>query len=130
LFTGECENVEAWNNRITCRTNSSLRIWNSNHVNLYNNTIDSFYHWSAGGAGIEIQKTKGTIDDIEIHDNIIHNTYGPGIWLFNLDSSSVDAEQGRNVHIYRNILYSTGTDPSIDWVGVIVKNGFHDTYRK
>jgi hypothetical protein len=67
------------------------------------------------------------MDDIEIHDNTIHNTYGPGIWLFNSDSSSATAEQGKNVHIYHNILYSTGTDPSIDRAGGIVTAGFHDT---
>ena len=32
LFAIDCLNVEAWNNRITCRTNSGLRVWNSNHV--------------------------------------------------------------------------------------------------
>ena len=127
LFAIECQNVKAWGNTITCRTNSGIRIWNSNHVNLYNNTIDSFYDWSAGGSGIQLQKSSGTMDDIEIHDNTIHNTYGPGIWLFNYDTSAATAEQGKNVHIYRNILYSTGTDPSIDWVGGIVTYGFHDT---
>ena len=127
LFASEYKNIKVWGNKITCRTNSGLRVWNSNHVNLYGNTIDSFYDWSAGGPGIEIEKTAGTMDDIEIHNNIIHNTYGPGIWLFNLDSSSADAENGRNVQIHHNILYSTGTDPSIGWVGGIVTNGFHDT---
>jgi len=126
MFAIECTNVEAWNNTITCRTNSGLRIWNSNKVDLYNNTIDSFYHWSAGSAGIQVEKSAGTIDDIEIHDNTINNTFGPGIWLFNYDSSST-GEEARNVHIYHNIFYSTGTNPSIDWVGGIVTSGFYDT---
>ena len=57
MFAIRCENVEAWNNRITCRTNSALRIWNSNKVKLHDNLIDSFYHWSAGGPGIQIEKS-------------------------------------------------------------------------
>jgi len=126
FFASESKNVEAWNNNITCRTDSGIRIWNSNHVNLHGNTIDSFYHWSAGGPGIQIQKTADVMDDIEIHDNTINNTYGPGIWLFNLDSSST-GEDARNVHIHHNTFYNTGTNPSIDWVGGIVTNGFHDT---
>jgi PKD repeat protein len=127
LFAISCENVEAWNNRITCRTNSALRIWNSNKVKLHDNVIDSFYHWSAGGPGIQIEKSDGVMDDIEIWNNIIHNTYGPGIWIYNYDTSSTTRDQGKNVHIHHNIFYTTGTNPGITWVGDIVASGFHDT---
>ncbi|AKB15910.1 disaggregatase related repeat-containing protein [Methanosarcina thermophila] len=127
MFAIECQNVEAWNNAITCRTNSALRIWNSNHVKLHDNLINSFYHWSAGGPGIQIEISAGIMDDIEIYNNTIHNTYGPGIWLFSYDTSSATREQGRNVHIHHNIFYSTGTNPSITWVGGIITNGFEDT---
>ena len=36
-------------------------------------------------------------------------------------------EGTQNVHIHHNIFYSTGTNPSIDWVGGIVACGFYDT---
>ncbi|MHC1756430.1 MAG: right-handed parallel beta-helix repeat-containing protein [Methanosarcina sp.] len=117
--------MEAWNNTITCRTNSGLRIWNSNHVKFHDNTIDSFYHWSAGGPGIQVQKSSGTMDDIEVYNNTIHNTYGPGIWL--LSYGNYPTEEAQNVHIHHNTLYSTGTNPSIDWVGGIVTSGFNNT---
>ncbi|HEY3363431.1 MAG TPA: hypothetical protein VGK06_16830, partial [Methanosarcina sp.] len=55
------------------------------------------------------------------------NTYGPGIWLVNYDTTSSTGDLGKNVHIYHNVFYSTGTNPSITWVGGIVANGFHDT---
>lgn len=126
FFAIEYMNIEAWNNTITCRTDSGIRIWNSNHVSFHDNAIDSFYDWSAGGPGIQIQKTAGVMDDIEIFDNIISNTYGPGIWLVNSDSSST-SEDAKNVHIHHNIFYNTGTNPNIDWVGGIVTSGFHDT---
>jgi hypothetical protein len=126
LFAIQCQNVEAWKNIITCRTNSGLRIWNSNHVKFHDNVIDSFYHWSAGGSAIQIEKSAGVMDDIEIYDNTISNTYGPGIWIFNYDTSATK-DKGKNVHIYHNVFYGSGTNPSITWVGGIVLSGFHDT---
>jgi len=129
----KCENVEAWNNRITCRTDVGLRTWNSNHVKLHDNVIDSFYHWNAGGPGIQIEKgygpfnPTGVVNDVEIFNNVIHNTYGPGIWLIGYGNVSYSKEEAQNVHIHHNIFYSTGTNPSIDWVGGIVASGFYDT---
>nr|WP_243684107.1 right-handed parallel beta-helix repeat-containing protein [Methanosarcina barkeri] len=99
LFAIQCKNIKAWKNRITCRTNSGLRIWNSNHVKFYNNVIDSFYHWSAGGPGIQIEKSAGIMDDIEIYDNTISNTYGPGIWLFNYDTSATKNQGKKCPHL-------------------------------
>jgi len=127
LFAIQCQNVEAWNNTITCRTNSGLRIWNSNDVKFHDNFIDSFYHWSAGGPGIQVEKSAGIMDDVEIYNNTINNTYGPGIWLFNYDSSSATRDQAKNVYIHHNTFYDTGTNPSITWVGGIITGGFEDT---
>jgi hypothetical protein len=127
LFAIQCQNVEAWNNRITCRTNSGLRIWNSNHVKFHDNVIDSFYHWSAGGPGIQIEKSAGTMDDVEVYDNIIYDTYGPGMWLFNYDTSSATRDKAKDVDINHNVFYDTGTNPSITWVGGIITGGFEDT---
>ena len=131
--TNNCENVEAWKNHITCRTNSGLRTWNSNHVKLHDNVIDSFYHWDAGGPGILIEKGDGpfnptrVVNDVEIFNNVIHNTYGPGIWLIGYGNTSYPKEEAQNVHIHHNIFYSTGTNPSIDWVGGVVASGFDYT---
>jgi hypothetical protein len=126
FYAIDCQILEAWNNKITCRTNSGLRIWNSNHVKFHDNVIDSFYHWSAGGPGILIQKTTGFVNDVDVYNNTIHNTYGPGIWLIGY-GESYSNEEAQNVHIHHNIFYNTGTNPSIDWVGGIVSSGFYDT---
>jgi len=126
LYAIETENVKAWNNKITCRTNSGLRVWNSNNVKFHNNQIDSYYDGGAGGPGILIEKTTGTVNDVEIYNNTIHNTFGPGLWLIGYGSSYSRGE-ARNVHIHHNIFYSTGTNPGIDWVGGIVTSGFYDT---
>jgi hypothetical protein len=129
LFTIRSQNIEAWNNKIVCRTNSGLRIWNSNHVKLHDNVIDSLYYRCTGGPGIQIEKG-GTgacaMDDIEVYNNILHDTYGPGIWLFNYDTSSYK-ELGKNVYIHHNTFYNTGTNTGITWVGGIITSGFHDT---
>ncbi len=127
LFASECTNVEAWNNKIICRTNSGIRIWNSNKVKLHDNVIDSLYYRCTGGPGIQIEKNGGIMDNIEIYNNTIHDTYGPGIWLFNYDTSSATKEQGKNIYIHHNIFYNTGTNTGITWVGGIVLSGFHDT---
>ena len=127
LFVSECKNVEAWNNKIVCRTNSGLRVWNSNKVKLHDNVIDSLYYRCTGGPGIQIEKSAGVMDSIEIYNNILHDTYGPGIWIFNYDTSSATKEQGKNVHIHHNIFYNTGTNTGISWTGGIVASGFHDT---
>ena len=127
LFAIGCQNVEAWNNRITCRTNSGLRDWNSNGVKFHDNVIDSFYHWSAGGPGIQIEKsTGGVVNDVEVYSNTIYNTYGPGIWMIAY-GDPYTKEEAQNVRIHHNTFYNTGTNPSIDWVGGIVASGFYDT---
>ena len=129
LFAIGCKNVEAWNNRITCRTNSGLRMWNSNEVKFHDNVIDSFYNWSAGGPGIQIEKsTGGVVNDVEVYSNTIYNTYGPGIWVIGYGNASYPEEEAQNVRIHHNTFYKTGTNPSIDWVGGIVASGFYDTF--
>lgn len=126
FYAINCSNVEAWDNRITCRTDSGLRAWDSNHVKFFDNGITSFYHWSAGGPGILIEKSKGVVNDIEIYNNTIHDTYGPGIWLIGY-GETYPKKEAQNVHIHHNVFYNTGTNPSIDWVGGIVTSGFSDT---
>jgi hypothetical protein len=126
LFAIDSKNIDAWNNRITCRTNSGLRAMNSNHVKFHDNVIDSFFHWSAGGSAILIEKTTGVVNDVDLYNNTISNTYGPGIWLIGYEDS-YSRKEAQNVHIHHNIFYNTGTNPSIDWVGGIVTSGFFDT---
>jgi len=126
LYGIQSQYIEAWNNTITCRTNSGLRVWDSNHVKFHDNVINSFYHWSAGGPGIQIQKSSAAMNDIEIYNNTIHNTFGPGLWLIGYNSS-YPIEEAQNVRIHHNVFYNTGTDPSINWVGGIVTSGFYNT---
>ena len=104
LFASECKNVEAWNNKITCRTNSGIRIWNSNKVKFHDNVIESSYYQGVRvGQVFRSKRTCGIMDNIEIYNNTINDTYGPGIWIFNYDTSSATKEQGKNIYIHHNI---------------------------
>ncbi len=128
LFVMKSENVEAYNNRITCRTNSALRAWNTNHVKFHDNNIDGIS--GSGGPGIQIQKGLTDIsypmNDIEIYNNTIHTTLGPGIWLY-ASGGPYPINDAKDVHIHHNIFYNAGTNPNRDWVGGIVTSGFYDT---
>ncbi|MGB9928481.1 MAG: right-handed parallel beta-helix repeat-containing protein [Methanosarcina sp.] len=126
VFVENSQNIEAWNNKVTVRTDSGFRSRNSNHVKIHDNAIESFYHWSAGGSGILVEKTTATVNDVEIYDNTIQDTYGPGIWLIGCFELYPE-DEARNVHIYHNVFQNTGTNPNIDWVGGIVTSGFYDT---
>ena len=130
LYAIECQNIEAWNNSIRCKTNSALRIWNSNHVKFYDNTIYTEYEDDAGGPGIQIQYIKGPeaqpMNDIEVYNNTIYDTYGPGIWLIAF-GEPYEKTEAQNVYIHHNIFYGCGTHPTYDWLGGIVTSGFYDT---
>ncbi|WP_410509919.1 PGF-pre-PGF domain-containing protein [Methanosarcina hadiensis] len=121
LYAIICSDVVACNNTITCRTNSGLRLYNTNHASLYNNTITSR---GSGGAGIEIQKDGSyfTMDDIEIYNNIIYNTALSGILVFGSGNYS---NSSANVHIHHNQVYDTGTDSNSEVVGGILSEGFN-----
>jgi hypothetical protein len=125
LYAIYCRDVKAWNNNITCRTNSGLRVYNTNHVRIHNNVINSE---GEGGAGIEVQKSdKSTImDDIEICNNLLDQTNACGIWITGYESD-YSKDSAKNVYIHHNKFYKTGTNQGFDWGGGIVLNGFQNT---
>ena len=121
LYACDSSYIEAYNNDITCRTNSGLRAYNSNHVSFHDNTITS---QGSGGAGIEIQKYSSDhpMDDIEIYNNVIHNTVHAGIWIFGAGSYPASSTY---VHVHHNIIYDTGTTPQNGITGGILSDGFN-----
>ncbi len=125
LYAIYSSNIEAWNNKITCRTNSGLRIYNTNHVKFYNNIINSE---GEGGAGIEIQKIgpSTVMNDIEICNNLLYETNAAGIWITGY-GSGYSKDSATDIYIHHNKLYKTGINPSADWAGGIVLNGFQNT---
>jgi Disaggregatase related len=125
LYVITSSDVEAWNNKITCRTNSGLRIYNTNHVRFHNNVISSE---GEGGAGIEVQKFNGSnaMDDIEICNNLLNMTNVCGIWITGY-GTQCKKYSAKDVYIHHNKFYKTGTNQNFDWGGGIVLNGFQST---
>jgi hypothetical protein len=125
LYAIYSPNVEAWNNNITCRTNSGLRVYNTNQVSFHDNVINSE---GEGGAGIQVQKSDPStiIDDIEIFNNLLNQTNAAGVWITGY-GSKYSKDSAKNIHIYHNKFYKTGTNQGEDWAGGIVLNGFQNT---
>lgn len=125
LYAIYSSNIEAWNNKITCRTNSGLRLYNTNHVKFYNNIINSE---GEGGAGIEIQKIgpSTVMNDIEICNNLLYETNTAGIWITGY-GAGYSKDSAKDIFIHHNKFYKTGVNPSADWAGGIVLNGFENT---
>jgi PKD repeat protein len=120
LYASYCSDVEACNNTITCRTNSGLRLYNTNNASFHDNTITSE---GSGGAGIEIQKYGSpTMDNIEVYNNTIYGTALVGIWIFGSNSYP---PLSANVYIHHNQIYDTGTNSKSNIIGGILSDGFN-----
>ena len=103
LYIIYSSNVEAWNNKITCRTNSGLRIYNTNNVRFHNNVINSE---GEGGAGIQVQKSDPAtvMDNIEIFNNLLYETNAAGIWITGY-GSKYSKDSAKDVYIHHNKFY-------------------------
>ena len=120
LYTTYCSDIEAFNNYIVCRTNSGLRLYNSNNASLHDNVITSN---DSGASGIQIQKYGSpAMDNIEVYNNTIYRTALAGIWLF---GSKSYPSSSANVHIHHNRIYDTGTKTSNNVIGGILSDGFN-----
>lgn len=119
--------VEAYNNTVISRTNSAIRVAFTNHVKIHDNVITATSY--SGGPGIEIQnKSDGYVmDDLEIYNNLIYQTYGPGMWIFNYGPKNNIKSRSANVYVHHNTFLDTGTNKKINWVGGIVISGFDNT---
>ena len=127
LYVKYSDTAEAYGNKITNRTNSGLRADDTNHVSFHNNDITAFDNWSAGGPGIEIVKDDRLavqMNDIQIYNNYIHGTYGPGIWIIASGTNHTAADLAANIH--HNIFSGAGINPSINWTAGILTSGFHN----
>jgi hypothetical protein len=121
LYAVESRKIEAWNNEITCRTNSGLRASNSNNVKFHGNKIDSY---PDAGPGIQIDRSARQMKNIEIYDNLIKHTWGPGIWVV----CTVGEYESNlsNCHIHHNTFIDCGKNKNIEWVGGVISYGFHN----
>lgn len=124
FFGIDSQNIECFNNRITTRTNSALRIWNSAHVRFHDNNIDAQLDAQGGNAGIQIEDSKGNVSCVEIYNNIFIRTWGAGIWLVSYDAG---VSNNQWVLIHHNLFYQVGQSYNIPYTGGIVNDGFKGT---
>lgn len=126
LFCIKMTHIEAYNNRITTSTNSGLRIYDSNFVRFHDNIIDAKGN---GGPGIQIESQGSMpVNDVQIYNNTLQNTYGPGIWLIRITKNhGNDFSYACNVRIAANLFINCGTNRGIEWVGGIVADGWDQT---
>ena len=120
----DSQNIECFNNRITTRTDDGLRLWNSAHVRLYNNVIDAQLDSLGGNPGIQIENSKGTMQDIEICNNILTKTWGAGIWLIAYEKG-VSNNQG--ILIHHNLFNEVGQSYNIQYTSGIANDGIKGT---
>ncbi|MDQ1252025.1 MAG: Disaggr assoc protein [Euryarchaeota archaeon] len=124
FFGIDSKNIECFNNRITTRTNSALRIWNSQHVRLHDNILDAQLDSLGGNPGIQIEDTKGIVNDIEVCNNILSRTWGAGIWLISYEKG---AGNEQDILIHHNLFFETGQSYNIPYTGGIVNDGLKGT---
>jgi hypothetical protein len=131
LYAIKCNRVSSKDNKVRTKTNSGTRVQDSNHVTITGNEIWTVYEEDAGGPGIQVQFSKSTacpaMNDVDISNNIIHDTYGPGIWLVAYGGSQYSKEEACGVVIEGNKIYRCGTHHNYDWMAGIVTSGFYDT---
>lgn len=124
FFGIESQYIDCFNNRITTRTDSGLRIWNSENVSFHDNVIDAQLDAGGGNAGIQIEDSKGNVSNVEIYNNVLNRTWGAGIWL---TASDAGVSKIQEVQIHHNLFYETGQSYNIPYTGGIVNDGFRGT---
>jgi hypothetical protein len=124
LFVIDSENIEACDNRITTRTNSALRFWNSAHLRFHDNTMDAQLDSVGGGPLIQGEDSRGVVSDVEICNNIMINSWWSGIWLISYDRGGNTVQA---VDIHHNMFLNQGQSYNIASTGAITLTGMKGT---
>jgi parallel beta-helix repeat protein len=125
FFGVESQNIECFNNRITTRTDCALRIWNSAHVRFHDNVIDAQLNSLGGNSGIQIEDSNGSVNCVEICNNVLIRTWGAGIRLVSYDAG---VPNNQWVQVHHNLFYEVGQSYNIPYTGGIVNDGFKGTW--
>jgi hypothetical protein len=124
LFVIDSENIEAHGNRITTRTNSALRFWNSAHIRFHDNTMDAQLDSTGGGPLIQGEDSKGVVSDVEICNNIMLNSWWSGVWLISYEKGNSNVQ---SVDIHHNMFLKMGQSYNIVSTGAITLTGMQGT---
>ncbi|RPJ75295.1 MAG: hypothetical protein EHM20_09170 [Alphaproteobacteria bacterium] len=117
IYIVDCKNATIINNKVTTRTNSGIRDWNSINVLIQGNTIDAQQDGYGGYGGMQIEYSKFFDNPkVEICRNIMTNTQGPGIQLIAY-GNGLKIKKGINIR--QNQFIQTGVSTSIKDAGGI-----------
>jgi len=129
LYVDRCKNVLGQGNVTYLRSNSALRCKGSDNVIFRENTVLRTDDFSpAYSPGIQVQNTvvSETSKNIEICNNFISGTFGPGIWCAGFANKDIQAASGLNIH--NNLITNCGNMPygnKISGVGGVVVDGWN-----
>lgn len=115
-FLLRCNGVKVHHNSINPLVNSAIRLLDVSHARVYNNYIE----WTGprdAGPAIQIQHDKGSMVDIEVCNNVIMASCGPGLWLVG------KTRGGEDLSLHHNLFYGCG-DNRLAWVGGIIASGY------
>jgi len=129
LYVDRCKNVLGQGNVTYLRSNSALRCKGSDNVLFKENTVLRTDDFSpAYSPGIQVQNTEvnETSKNVEIANNFISGTFGPGIWCAGFANKDIQAASGLNIH--NNLITDCGNMPyenKISGVGGVVVDGWN-----
>ncbi|MEZ5336502.1 MAG: right-handed parallel beta-helix repeat-containing protein, partial [Methanolobus sp.] len=128
----KCSDADIYDNDIAMGVNSGIRCELTKNLKIHGNEI---YHegYSGGYTGIYIRSfaAEYPVTNVEIYDNVIHDTYYAGIYLlafdyFGYNAGLTDESQASNVRIYNNIIYNTNIGNHVPGGGISTA-GFSNT---
>lgn len=117
FFALRSEGIRVHHNEIHTLVNSAIRCLSVSHVRIFNNFID----WKGprdAGPGLQIQNDGTVMTDIEVCNNVIVSSWGPGLWL--VDKTGGNSE----IWLHHNLFLYCGGNHGIWWVSGIISSGY------
>ena len=113
----DCSGVSITNNKVETRTNSGIRDWNTVNLIIKGNSITAQQDGYGGYAGMQIEYSKYFANpNVEICNNIMTKTQGPGIQLIAYDKG---LQIKKGISIKQNLFLQTGVSTYIPDTGGI-----------
>jgi hypothetical protein len=122
FFCIRSEGCRVHDNYIQPRVNAAVRFNDVNHGRIYNNYIKYVREYDGisydAGPDIQIEHDTKDMQDIEVCNNVLYESCGPGIWI-------IGGSGSEEMSIHHNLFVNPGSNHGIDWVGGIVFSGFN-----
>lgn len=123
FFCIRSEGVRVHDNYVQPRVNAAVRFNDVNHGRIYNNSIKYTREYEGipydAGPDIQLEHDTKDMQDIEVCNNVLYESCGPGIWI-------IGGSGSEEMSIHHNLFMNPGSNHGIDWVGGIVFSGFNN----